>query len=296
MSLAQRLHDGLGFERTDQRLEVERLLPMIERGVTRRHRLRVGVIVAVAACLVVILGLLLAPVADRSRSVPPVGPTETADVPDLPVSTSPVCSVEMFTCSAGRPVAVQMGVDVRWTRLDAFGGDVVFIGDDAFDEVILVDNYRNDTGVDQHAGVSIARDVRAASLTRTGRIEPGVAADAEAIARWLGKRSDLRSSPVEQDRLDGMPAWTLTFETRVPEREATVTCNDTFACSPIIHVAGGGTRSTQGVFKGLINRFTFADVPGAGVVAVWSWAMPEELLAGNEEFIESIRFGSDTEP
>lgn len=291
MSVDDRLRNGLKFEPTGHRVEVERLLGEIERSATQRRRRRIGTVLLAAACVVGLLVVLLSPGSDTRRSVPPTQPS--SDDTTSAIVSSIACNTALFVCVDGVPRAMTMGTTVRWDGGPSFRKETaLFTANKRFDEVLLVELDRLDLDVDQYAGVDIVQRVRAASMTRTGRSDPRVPVDARAIAEWLAQRPDLRTSPVRSETIDGRPAWSVTVRTKVPDKDAIVRCNDRFECTPILHVTGAGEESTQGLFEGLVTRFTFLEVPGSGVVSIWSWALPddERLLKGNRALIQSIEF------
>lgn len=296
MSVDDRIRHGLVFERAERRLEVERLLREVELKAARRRRTRIGAGLAVAACIVGLLAVLLTPGDDARDSVPPVQPS--TDTTRQPVVTSAACNTALFECVDGTAVAMTMGTRVEWDPSANASTVTDFTADRARDEVLLVEIHRSDTDSDEYAGVDIVQDVRAPSLTHTGRADRTVADDPRAIAQWLAQRPDLRASAAREGTFDGRPAWTVTVRPTIADEDATAECNDRFACTPILHVDGAGRLATQGVFEGLVSRFTFVEVPGSGVVAVWSWALPDDqrLLQGNRALVSSITFGGPSAP
>jgi hypothetical protein len=290
MSVDDRLRNGLAFDRTEHPVDVERLLRDVERAATRRRRTRIATALVAAACIVALLAIMLTPQHGGDRSTPPTQPD--TENPPSSTASSAACNTSLFICVEGVPQQMAMGTVVRWEPQPNFGSDPMFTTDRGSDEVLLVEMDRSDVGADKYAGVDIVQHVRAPSLTRTGRADPTVAVDPEAIANWLAQRPDLASSAVRPATIDGRRAWSVTVRTKIPDKDATVECNDRFACTPIMHVDGAGDLSTQGLFEGLLSRFTFLQVPDAGVVVIWSWALPDNpgLLRGNRALIDSIEF------
>ena len=179
-------------------MPIEQLLPEIERRATERRRVKVVAILAAAAAVLVVLGLVFGPGLTDRKSVPPVEKTNA--VPQPPLQTSYLCNTSYFGCRDGEPVEAAMGAQVQWdlpeTFYDGLGQVSFFVGGPADDEVLVLDLFRGDTNDDEYAGISLVQSVRAADTHRTGRVDRNVDPTAEGLANWLAQRPDLISSPV----------------------------------------------------------------------------------------------------
>jgi hypothetical protein len=272
-SLARQL-SRVTREQVEASLDVEAKLQELHITRVRRRRARLGAAMA-ASCAAFALAVVMLPGETAPEEPAVARPTPSAETrSDCPDHAAVTCPDDSTVVIEGR-VPYTLRIPSNFSRdLDVSAAP------------LSVDADREEKDVS--AGVTVLTGVRAAG--RDG------GAGAEALARWVRSRSFLRASRVEQGTLDGLDAWTVQVElaNRKPLTSSEACNGASQGCWAVLEQPGRGGRRT-GVWDTMVtmvSRYTFLDVPGLGVVAVWSWAFGGDAadLEGNEALVRSIDF------
>jgi hypothetical protein len=110
-------------------------------------------------------------------------------------------------------------------------------------------------------------------------VEPAGAATvrgADELARWVAARASLLTTPVTRANHDGFDTWSVEARLSPAGVAMAASCNgNQSSCRPVLEQTEPYQWQT-GVWEGMVSRYTFLDVPGRGIVAVWSWVFPDE--------------------
>lgn len=248
-------------------LEPDDMLRQLHRARARRT----GVLAAASLALALIAGIgvtsaLIAP--DRT------GPTDrSASATELPRS---LCRQPDVTCLGGGRLRVGIAVPVSATLPRAFQPEVRVVPRGA-------EFYRADV---RTTGVTVMEYARAMRYDGTWQRDPAAGTSARSMARWLAERPFLTDTTTTRRTLGSRTAW-LVRGTLRPGAALPATKG-----YPVAPTFANGSF-TAGVGPGLRGTYTLVDQPGGGVAVIWSWQFGEDRLhlAGNREFIDSLRIG-----
>lgn len=260
-------------------VDVHAALEEIERVAPRRRRAHVLVTVAAAASVLVLLAgaaqlLGSAPRQEGAPAEQPTGvPSEAVERPEFG------CRHPLITCHGGRTYTVDLAVPMTWTLPPGFGAP--YSGGGPTDG--SVETYRRD----RSGGVTVLQHVSAAAEAALPRPVPDVDT-AEALADWIRERPFLSSSAVRETEVAGLPAWTVDVDVRPGLPEGPATCNSRIACYPVLFVSTGTSGWVAGAWKGMTSRYTVLDLPGSGVMVVWSWTFGRDFLPAFDTLVDSI--------
>lgn len=124
---------------------------------------------------------------------------------------------------------------------------------------------------------------------RAGHRDPTAGTSARTMARWLAERPFLIDTRIVRVSVGGRPGWRV--ESNLPQNLAGYPgARRRDAVAPVIR--SGHAFAQYGPAMG---DMTFVDVPGAGVVAIWTWTNFGDLRLATEPgiraFVAGLRFG-----
>jgi hypothetical protein len=237
----------------------------LARGARRRRRVRIGV--GAVAAILLAGALLRATVAapDRRAEPPPPPPPPPAPVVRMAAGALPHLTVPVSFPASPVLVRVEPGS----------GGDVARF------------NQAQDL-----AGVTILENVVPVA-DEAGRRDPTAGRTARDMARWLAARPYLVDTRVVPVAVGGLSGWRVTsdLEPRLKRSDdiPLVPGERPLRMPPALRAGTAFAR-----FGPAVGDMTFVDVPGAGVVAIWTWSARGDLNAANgpklKEFVAALRF------
>ena len=239
-----------------------------------RRRRSVGTALSVVVVGVLAVaggGAVVAHQRTRAAVVPPLAsPTPTVD---------PQCTAPRITCLGPGLYRVALPVPVTIAVPPSFAGETVFLGDDAMED------YRND--VVDPAGVTVFENAVPVRYDETWNRDQAAGTTAQSMATWLSKRPFLVRTSITPTSVGGRPAWRVAGELKPGAGLPATKSNDSVA--PTFT----GTRWNAAYSPRLTGSYTLVDVPGAGVVVIWSWTTDTDpqALMGNQDFIDGLTFG-----
>ncbi len=159
-------------------------------------------------------------------------------------------------------------------------------------------------GLRTSGAIDIYQDRRdtAAGATLLTRVLPatrsglGTYLDAHDLARWVAARPFVRASDVEAGVHDGLRSYSIDVSrerSSGPSLKRDLWCNRSDpSCRPLLTQQRGSRRFETGIRDSMVSRYTFIDVPGLGVVALWSWAMGRnhDALDRNAHVLDTVDF------
>ena len=238
-----------------------------------RRRRSVGTalsVVVVGALALVAGGAVVAHQRTGAAVVPALAsPTPTVD---------PQCKVTGITCLGPGLYRVKLPVPVTMAVPPSFAGQSIFLGD------VAVEDYRNDVDA---TGVTVFEKAVPVQNTNKWVRDTTAGTTAHSVATWLSKRPFLTHTSVTPTSVGGRPAWRVTADLRPGAQLVAMKNAD--------QVAPTFTTSywEAAYSPYLTGSYTLLDVPGAGVVVIWSWTMAKDsqALVGNQDFIDGLTFG-----
>jgi hypothetical protein len=193
-----------------------------------------------------------------------------------PSSTNSACTDTRVTCLGGDRYLVALPVPVTVTLPANFQGSFTFSG------TRILEDYRTDA---DGTGVTVMENATPVKDNEAWVIDPSAGTTAESMARWLSKRPFLIHATIIQTEVGGRTAWHVSADLKpgaaTPAFKYTGTVAPTFFDSP----------GSAGYGAGLTGNYTLLDTPGAGVTVIWSWAGSDQLLAGNQTYVNGLSFG-----
>lgn len=237
------------------REDVEESLDVVDRlgdlhAVRRRRRLTQGAagLVALAAVGGVTLGVLSPPTEDQ---VPPGGTGLAVRVED----TCP--DSDVVECLDGSTVLVRSEVPYTFTIPE--GMHRIVAGTAA-----SVDLYSEEP---EESGITILSGVEPPGRSRVE--------GAEELAQWVASRDFVSATPVVRRFLNDLATWTLDVRPAGDGLGRAGACNFVQdSCQPVLEEPAR-LRWQTGLWNGTLSRYTFLDVPGLGIVVVWSWVFQD---------------------
>jgi hypothetical protein len=148
-----------------------------------------------------------------------------------------------------------------------------------------MDFYRADgTG-----GISILEHVIPAKNDGAWSPDPAAGTTARDIATWASRRPFLTDTGVTRVEVDGRPAWRVTG-TVAPGATLGSQCD----AAKVGALLETGAMKCIGYADGEIGELTLLDVPGSGVVAIWSWNTHGNAQAvggkATRDYVASLHF------
>ena len=239
-----------------------------------RHRRSVATalsVVVVGALAVVAGGAVVAHQRTGAVVVPPLA--------SLTPSTDPQCSVTGITCLGPGLYRLALPVPVTVAVPPSFEGATIALGDDA------AEDYRND--VTGHTGVTVFEKAVPVRYDNTWSRDATAGTTARSMTTWLSKRPFLTHTSITPTSVGGRPAWRVAADLK-PGVDLPASKNNESAAPTF-----GGAVWNAAYTPSLRGSYTLLDVPGAGVVVIWSWTLDKDpqALVGNQEFIDGLTFG-----
>ena len=153
-------------------------------------------------------------------------------------------------------------------------------------DTVTVDAFRTNTP--ESTGVTF--------LDRVGAGRHSATMTAAELAHWVASRPYLHHESPVRTTVGGRPAWQIAVSvTRAPLRLAAA-CNGTGElCWPMLGSRRAGAPPwVTGPRPDMVSRYTFVDLPSGRTLGIWSWSYSDDFssLAGNDELIRSVHFGS----
>ncbi|MDH2415994.1 hypothetical protein [Nocardioides sp. CER19] len=235
-----------------------------ERSLVRRHRTRLGA--GVAAVALALGALAWTTVGPRTQHEEPPGPVpRPAAVVRLEAGALPHLAVPVTFPASSVLVRVEPGA----------GGEVA-----RFNQV------------QDLAGVTILENV-VPVVDEAGRRDPTAGRTARPMARWLAHRPYLVDTHVDPVTVGDLRGWRVTSDL-VPRLKRSddipfVPGELPLRMPPVLRAGTAFAR-----FGPAVGDMTFVDVPGAGVVAIWTWSARGDLRAATgpelRAFVGALRF------
>ncbi len=148
-----------------------------------------------------------------------------------------------------------------------------------------IEGYRSDIDT---TGVSVGEHATPAEYgPRSWTQDPAAGRSAASMARWLSSRPFLIHTTLTRTAVDGLPAWHVSGDLKpgaaLPAPKAGGDVAPTF---------GRSYKANFGYRADLTGQYTLLDVPGAGVIVIWSWTLNhgDRVLAANQAFIDGLSF------
>lgn len=250
--------------------------------VRRRRHLQLtaaaGALIAVAGGV----GWLVASTLDRTEA-PPTSPRPTTS------QTQGTCDIVYFTCSPDGSIRADLPVAVTWSPTNTFKRQLEYEVNAAGNALLNVQADRRHAA----ASVVVLESAKPARPNRLASVDRTVPPNAQAYAAWVASRPYLVTSEVTQTKVDGRQAWTVDVRNAPTKRgqQLPYGCSGGYyRCTPIVRT-GHAAVTIAGQMDGMLSRFTFVDVPGAGVTTIWSLTFdkPSDLTV-NQDIVDTISF------
>lgn len=214
--------------------------PTFQRAVERRRRSRVLASVAAAALAVgAILWAVQVPDARRAE-------------PSRPIPSPRTAVGRLQSGSANLAVPVSYPACVSLSRLTSTTAEMA--------KFVFADEGGALGGVTIFENVIPVRD-------RAGHRDPTAGNDPHSMARWLARRPFLLDTRIVPVIVGGRPGWRV--ESRVVGELAGTSIGRNVPVGRVLSSPDGKAFAQYGPASH--GDMTFVDVPGAGVVAIWSW-------------------------
>jgi hypothetical protein len=257
--------------RAGQEVDPTMMLQRLHR--TNRNR-TIGLVVTVAAAVVVIATLAVTNGSLTARHVVPAGtPTPTVQSP---------CDNPAVRClGSGRYTYTDLPAAVTVTLPANFAGEFRKLSGSSLED------YRTDV---DSVGVTVMEDAIPVRYDASWERDPSAGTTAHAMASWLQHRPFLTGATLTATTVGGLPAWRVTGKLRARAALPAPKGSTVGSVAPTFTDGGGGTL---GVNKTLVGDYTLVDVPGAGVTVIWSWsdAGDYSVLPANQAYVDGLSFG-----
>jgi hypothetical protein len=253
---------------TTQRVDPMIMLNDLERNSRAKNRRNAVAAVAAAAALIA-GGLFVAHAVGGTTEESPGGIRPTTHA-------SPSCSGgPTVTCVGANRYRVALIVPVTVTVPANFQPEL-----QVFNATTIEGYQAGDIGA---TGVTVQEDAVPTRNDASETRDPAAGTTAQSMATWLAHRSFAVPTSVVRTTVQGRPAYQVDIVLK--KGAPLLGKHNTDPAAPTF----GTGMAAWGTLKA---RYTLMDVPGAGVVVIWSWTFDRlAVLDGNQAFVDSVSFG-----